>query len=80
MKEYKAVPGPMTVSVVDGDMQDAMNTFAEIINREAVDGWWYHSMEQLQVDIKSGCKRGCIPAMTPQQKVTCYMLIFVREI
>lgn len=45
MKQHKAVAGPKNINVGKGDTQSAFNTFAEIINCEAVGGWEYHSME-----------------------------------
>lgn len=72
MKQYKTVAGPKNISVAKGDTQSAFNTFAEIINREAVGGWEYHSMETITVTEKPGCF---------QQPVSLnyYMLIFVKE-
>lgn len=73
MKQYKAVAGPKSISVDRGDTQAAFNSFAQLINSEAVDGWEYHSMENITVTEKPGCMQQPIP-------VTYYMLIFVREV
>lgn len=72
MKLYKAVAGPRNINVAKGDTQSAFNMFAEIINREAADGWEYHSMETITVTQNPGCF---------QAAVSCnyYMLIFVRD-
>lgn len=72
MKQYKAVAGPKNINVGKGETQSAFNTFAEIINREAVGGWEYHSMETITVTEKPGCLKQ--PAPT-----NYYMLIFVKE-
>ena len=55
MKQYKAVPGPMDISVSKGNTQSAFDLFANIINREAAQGWEYHSMEVITVTEKPGC-------------------------
>ena len=73
MKKYKAVSGPKNVSVVKGDIQSGFNLFADIINREATDGWEYHSMENLTITDNPGCLQKSIPT-------NHYMLIFVKEV
>lgn len=72
MKQYKAVAGPKIINVNKGDTQAAFNTFADIINREAIGGWEYHSMETITVTEKPGCMQQPIPR-------NYYMLIFVKE-
>lgn len=74
MKQYKAVSGPMNISVSKGDTQSAFNLFSDIINRETAGGWEYHSMETITVTEKPGCLF--------QQPVSLnyYMLIFEKEI
>ena len=73
MKQYKAVAGPKNISVAKGDTQAAFNSFAQLINSEAVQGWEYHSMETITVTEKPGCFQAPIPT-------NYYMLIFVREV
>ncbi len=73
MKQYKAVSGPKNIHVNHGETQSAFNLFAEIINKEAVGGWEYHSMETITVTEKPGCM---FSAPVPSNY---YMLIFVRE-
>ena len=71
---YKAVPGPKVISIKDGKASSATDSFADIINAEARNGWTYHSMENLTVQEKVGC------ALSPQYVNTnIYMLIFYRE-
>ena len=72
MKQYKAVAGPKNISVAKGDTQAAFDSFANLINKESVGGWEYHSMETITVTEKPGCFQNPIP-------VNYYMLIFVRE-
>ncbi len=72
MKQYKAVAGPKSVNVGKGDTQSAFDLFAEIINREARNGWSYHSMETITVTEKPGCFQQAIPT-------NYYMLIFEKE-
>ncbi len=72
MKIYKAVAGPKNVSVAKGNTQAAFDLFADIINREATQGWEYHSMETISVTEKPGCFQQPIP-------VNFYMLIFVKD-
>ncbi|RKN84029.1 DUF4177 domain-containing protein [Paenibacillus ginsengarvi] len=72
MKKYKAVAGPKNVHVGKGDSQAAFDLFADIINREAKQGWEYHSMETITVTEKPGCFQQAIPQ-------NYYMLIFVQE-
>ncbi len=73
MKRYKAVAGPKNINVDKGDTQSAFNTFADIINQEASQGWVYHSMETISVTEKPGCFQQAIP-------ISYYMLIFERDI
>lgn len=73
MKQYKAVAGPKNVNVAKGNSQGAFDLFAEIINREASNGWEYHSMETISVTEKPGCTQQPVPTYY-------YMLIFVKEI
>lgn len=72
MKKYKAVSGPKHINVDKGGVQSGLDVFAEIINKEAANGWEYHSMETLSITEKPGCFQAAIP-------INHYMLIFVRE-
>ena len=73
MKQYKAVAGPKSFSVEKGNTQSAFNSFAQLINNEAAQGWTYHSMETITVTEKPGCMQNPIP-------YNYYMLIFVRDV
>ena len=71
---YKAVPGPKVISITDGNHSTATDAFVSIINREAQNGWIYHSMETITVQEKVGC------SIQPQfVNTSIYMLIFCKE-
>ena len=72
MKEYKAVSGPKDFSVAKGNTQAAFDAFSNIINREAANGWEYHSMEVITVTEKPGC-------MQQPVSLAYYMFIFSRD-
>ena len=55
MKQYKAVPGPKNIQIKNGDANAAVKVFEDIITREAVNGWQYHSMENISVTNTPGC-------------------------
>lgn len=73
MKQYKAVAGPKSINVAKGNTQAAFDLFADIINKEAANGWTYHSMESISVTEKPGCLQQPVP-------IYYYMLIFEKEI
>lgn len=73
MKEYKTVAGPKNVEVKKGNAQSAFDLFADIINRNAREGWVYHSMETITVTEKPGCLSQPVP-------MYYYMLIFERDV
>jgi hypothetical protein len=57
--EYKCVPAPQNL-VIDhtGSYDQAVRSFADLINQEATGGWKFHSMEQVSVTQeppKTGC-------------------------
>ena len=71
---YKVVPGPQAISINGNDLTSATNTYAEIINREATDGWVFHSIEPITVNQSSGC------ALNKQvASYAIYMIIFCKE-
>ena len=71
---YKAVPGPMVLTIKNGDFSSATNTYANLINQEAVDGWKFHSLETITTQETTGC-------FFNKQVVSTniYMLIFCKE-
>ena len=78
MAQYKCVPAPKEI-VIDkrGSYDTAVRSFADLINREAVDGWKFYSMENIAVTERVGCLGG----LSGQKGATTYfnMLIFVKE-
>lgn len=73
MKKYKTIAGPQNIYVGKGNTEDAFNMFADSINKEASQGWTYHSMEAISVTEKPGCFQKPI-------SVEYYMLIFEKEV
>jgi len=75
--QYKCVPAPKEL-VIDkkGNYDGAVRSFADIINREANDGWNFHSMENIAVTQKPGC----LMALFGRKEITAYfnMLIFSK--
>jgi hypothetical protein len=74
--EYKTVPAPMILNIkTQKEAEQAIASFGERINFEAVDGWEFHSMESITTAEAPGCFSG------GKQKMTTYnMLVFKREI
>ena len=71
---YKAIPGPKILEIKNGDFKSATDSYASIINAEAVDGWKFHSIETITTQEKQGC------SFNPQSVNTnIYMLIFYKE-
>ena len=75
---YKAVPGPKVIRIENDDVSMATNTFADLINANAVDGWTFHSLETIKTTetIKTGC------FLSPQVSTVnhdVYMLIFCKQ-
>lgn len=86
--EYKCVPAPKSI-VIDssGSHDQAVRSFAELINSEATGGWKFHSMEQVTVTQqppKSGCLGGILILIGLKQSpqattINFNMLIFAKE-
>lgn len=75
---YKAIPGPKVITIENDNLYMATDTFANLINAHAVDGWKFYSLETINTTetIKTGC------AFSPQTSVrqhNIYMLIFCKE-
>ena len=48
--EYKTVPAPMVLSIkTEKEAEQAIYNFGNMINREAGDGWEFHSMETITI-------------------------------
>jgi hypothetical protein len=78
MAQYKCVPAPREL-IIDkkGSYDTAIRSFADLINKEAMDGWKYVSMENIAVSKQPGCLAG----LFGQKSETIYfnMLVFVKE-
>ena len=74
--EYKTVPAPMILTIkTEKDADQAIANFGTLINKEAVDGWEFHSMETITTEEAPGCLGG------GKNTAKHYnMLIFKREI
>ncbi|MBQ8689036.1 MAG: hypothetical protein IJ515_01585 [Clostridia bacterium] len=75
---YKAVPGPKVIRIENDDLSMATNTFADLINANATDGWVFHSLET--INTTETTKTGCIfnrQLQTTEHNI--YMLIFCKE-
>ncbi len=78
MTEYKCVPAPKEL-VIDkkGSYDSAVRSFADLINKEASNGWEFHSMENIAVTQKTGC----LAALFGKKDSTVYfnMLVFSKK-
>ena len=75
--EYKCVPAPMNIVIKkQTDMDKAVVHFADIINREANQGWEFCSMEQIACTVPAGC----MASIFGKKEQTTYsnMLIFKK--
>jgi hypothetical protein len=86
--QYKCVPAPKNLSIShDGSHDDAVRSFANIINSEATGGWKFHSMEQVSVTQeppKTGCLTGLLILIGLARRpvpttINFNMLIFSKE-
>jgi hypothetical protein len=78
MAQYKCVPAPKEIVIESKtDYDVAVRLFANLINKEAYDGWTFYSMESIAVTQKSGC----LSALLGLKDRTVYfdMLIFVKN-
>jgi len=76
--QYKCVPAPQNLIISKrGDEEEAVRSFANIINSEANNGWNFHSMENIAVTQKPGC----LAALFGAKDTTTYfnMLVFSKE-
>ena len=56
MYEYRCVPAPMRLIVKnEKDMGNAVSSFSELINQNAVGGWEFYSMEEITCEATGGC-------------------------
>lgn len=72
--EYKTVSAPKILNIkTQTEADQAIASFGNFINKEAVDGWEFHSMESISTSEAPGCFGG------NKDHITIYnMLIFKR--
>lgn len=78
MVQYKTVAGPIGLTINKNDSYaDAVMQYANIINREAVDGWKLDCIQQIPVTKSNGCIAGLMG--NPTTTISFNMLVFSRE-
>ncbi len=78
MAQYKTVAGPVGLTITRKESyQDAVKTYASIIDEQAVGGWKLDCIQQIPVTKKAGC----LARLFGSEDVTVYfnMLVFVKE-
>jgi hypothetical protein len=78
MAQYKCVLAAKEIVIKSkNDYDTAVRSFADLINKEANEGWTFYSMESIAVTQKAGC----LMALIGQEDTTVYfnMLIFVKN-
>lgn len=78
MVHYKTVAGPAGLTINKrGSYEKAVQVYANIIEKEAVDGWVLDHIQQIPVEKKLGCFSALMGR--PTEQVIFNMLIFKRE-
>ena len=77
MLKYKVVDGPKEIIADIRNTQNAFKLFEDIINREAAQGWIFHSMHDLVVNEKITAFKGVVSK--DMGTTVHYMLIFCKE-
>ncbi len=78
MKEYKCIPAPVGL-VMDrnGSYNNAVNSYADIINRETQGGWELMFIQSVPVTKQAGCLASLFGV---KNETTFFnMLVFVHE-
>ncbi len=74
---YKCVPAPQVLVIKkQADLDNAVASFANIINNEAMYGWEFCSMEQIACKVPAGCLASLFG--DKGNTTYCNMLIFKR--
>ena len=71
--EYKVVAGPTTITIKGEDTRNASKVFSELINKEAAEGWIFHSIQTVPTLSKSGFIKKHV------EEKNVYLLIFSKE-
>lgn len=54
--QYKCVPAPTSLTIgKKGSFDDAVRSYADLINGETAGGWEFHSLESINVTQDPGC-------------------------
>ena len=76
MKEYKVETLAPIMILKKNNTTPVSKYVEEMINKEAIHGWKYHSMETM-TEAKKG---GCLNQVDNNTAVTYYVVIFERDI
>lgn len=81
--QYKTVAGPVGLMIKKKDSyEDAVRTYASIIDRESVGGWELLLIQEIPVTKDKGCLAGCLSMVglaSQYEHVTFNMLVFVKR-
>lgn len=78
MAQYKTVAGPVGLTISKKDSySEAVRQYADIINREAIDGWKLDCIQEIPVTKNNGCLAGLLG--NGETTITFNMLVFVKE-
>ncbi len=78
MKEYKCIPAPVGLTIDSkGSYNAAVNSYAEIINKETQGGWRLDMIQSVPITKKAGC----LAALFGSADITTYfnMLVFSKD-
>ena len=76
--KYKTVAGPVGLTIGSKDnYETAVRSYADIIQREAVDGWELLLIQEIPVSKNNGCLQALMGH--PTTTVTFNMLVFKKE-
>jgi hypothetical protein len=83
MVQYKCVSAPQHLIIeADGNFDDAVASFGDLINAQTKDGWEFHSLEVITVTKKNGCLAALLAVIGIGQArttVNTNMLIFKKS-
>jgi len=83
MAEYKCVSAPQHLVIeADGNFNDAVASFGNLINSHTKDGWEFHSLEVITVTKKNGCLAALLALVgigQAETTVNTNMLIFRKS-
>lgn len=78
MKEYKCIPAPTGLKIdAKGSYNAAVNSYADIINKETQGGWTLDFIQSVPVTQDPGCIRALFGA--PSITLFFNMLVFSKE-